>query len=140
MKASLKHKVKSDVKNKVSGDGSVATKKASLKKAPLKNEVLENDLENDTDSVSASKLKRTRYVPVKVRRHVWQRAGGSCEHADPTTGNRCGARYMLEIDHEKPFALGGAHTTENLRLYCRAHNQARIEKGKSTFWIMEAQA
>ncbi len=32
-------------------------------------------------------------------------------------------KYGLEIDHIKPFSVGGLATQENLRLRCRSHNQ-----------------
>ncbi|MCC6653163.1 MAG: HNH endonuclease, partial [Candidatus Eisenbacteria bacterium] len=40
----------------------------------------------------------------------------------------CGSRRKLEVDHKVPFALGGATTLENLRLFCRAHNRFEAER------------
>jgi hypothetical protein len=54
-------------------------------------------------------------VSASVRRFVWQRDQGKC--------TQCGSRHFLEVDHIRPRARGGAHTPENLRLLCRAHNQ-----------------
>lgn len=44
------------------------------------------------------------------------------------TGERCPATSHLEYDHDKPVALGGETTVENVRLRCRAHNQLAAEK------------
>jgi 5-methylcytosine-specific restriction endonuclease McrA len=34
----------------------------------------------------------------------------------------------VELHHVVPFAMGGAHSAENLRVYCRAHNQRQSER------------
>ncbi|PWU16697.1 MAG: HNH endonuclease, partial [Bdellovibrio sp.] len=53
-------------------------------------------------------------------RAIWQRAGSKCE--------KCGSQFALQIDHCRPWALGGDHQFENLRLLCRNCNQrAAIE-------------
>jgi hypothetical protein len=39
-----------------------------------------------------------------------------------TEGRRCGACTFLELDHVLPWAVGGEHTAENLRVRCAAHN------------------
>lgn len=65
---------------------------------------------------------RSRHVPVGVQRQVRLRAGGRCEYHDPLTGRRCEARTGLQIDHKKPFALGGDHSLTNLQLLCTIHN------------------
>jgi hypothetical protein len=77
----------------------------------------------------AAKLERasesTRYIPVAVATEVWERDQGNCVFEAPHTGRKCGSTFMLELDHITPFAEGGPSTVENLRLHCRAHNQAR---------------
>ncbi len=50
-----------------------------------------------------------------IKRSVWVKAQGRCE--------MCASTHMLEIDHKKPFALGGITAAENLRLLCRNCNQ-----------------
>ena len=66
---------------------------------------------------------RTRHVPALVRDSVVLRAAGRCEWIDPKTGRRCESRYRLQLDHLKPFALGGEHSVENVRVACVQHNQ-----------------
>lgn len=68
---------------------------------------------------------RSRYIPAQVKRAVWQRDEGRCQYHDPLTGHPCHSRHGLELDHIKPYAAGGSHTPENLRLLCGAHNRWR---------------
>ena len=77
-------------------------------------------------ATNARPRRRTRRpIPVRVKREVWQRDGGSCSYVDPHSGRRCGSRFLLEIDHVVPYALGGADEPGNLRLYCEAHHRYR---------------
>lgn len=59
----------------------------------------------------------TRYIPVQVRAEVWKRDQGRCKN--------CGSNFSLELDHIKPFAIGGKTNIENLRLLCRNCNQRK---------------
>ena len=56
-----------------------------------------------------------RYVSVSTKAQVWKEASGKCQN--------CGSTARLEIDHIRPYALGGKTTKENLRLLCRNCNQ-----------------
>ncbi len=62
-------------------------------------------------------------IKAAVRREVWTRDAGRCVFVGPG-GVRCQTRKFLELDHIKPRALGGADVVANLRLLCRAHNDA----------------
>ena len=64
----------------------------------------------------------SRAVPAQVKREVWQRDQGRCAFTSPS-GARCTERGLLEFDHIRPFADGGAATVDNVRLLCRQHNQ-----------------
>lgn len=57
----------------------------------------------------------SRYIRASTRKEVWKRDSAEC-------GN-CGSKYALEMDHKRPFPLGGKNTKENLRLLCRSCNQ-----------------
>ena len=76
--------------------------------------------------------KRKRHYPAAVARAVFLRDGKQCSYV-AQDGRRCTARRCLELDHVEPWAVGGEATIDNLRLYCRAHNQryARQYYGKS---------
>ena len=73
-----------------------------------------------------------RAIPAAVRRQVWQRDGGRCTYVDQQTGRRCNSRHMIEIDHIRPYALGGGADPGNLRLVCRAHHRYRHAPHGST--------
>lgn len=66
--------------------------------------------------------KRTRYIPVSIKAAVRLRAKGKCESPG------CKNRKNLEFEHVLPYALGGEHSKENLKLYCRLHNQRSARK------------
>jgi hypothetical protein len=68
-----------------------------------------------------------RMIPAAVRRQVWERDRGRCTFVGDG-GHVCGARAGLEFDHVVPVARGGASTTSNLRLRCRAHNHHEAER------------
>ncbi|MDB4947179.1 MAG: hypothetical protein JWP97_6713 [Labilithrix sp.] len=55
-------------------------------------------------------------------REVVARDGLGCTYRD-ANGNVCGSRVRLELDHVKASARGGRDSPDNLRMYCRAHNQ-----------------
>ena len=71
------------------------------------------------------RARRSRYIPAPVRREVWRRDGGCCSYVDPHSGRRCGSRFLLELDHIVPFALGGSAEPANLRVRCTAHHRLR---------------
>ncbi len=71
------------------------------------------------------RARRSRYIPAPVRREVWHRDGGCCSYVDPHSGRRCGSRFLLELDHIVPFALGGSAEPGNLRVRCAAHHRFR---------------
>jgi hypothetical protein len=68
-----------------------------------------------------------RCITVQTRSAVHERDEGTCTALKPD-GWRCNSTEDLEYDHIVPVALGGKSTMENLRLVCRAHNQAAAEQ------------
>ena len=61
---------------------------------------------------SAQKLghkfnKISRYIPSHLRKYIWERDRGQCTYVHHETKRRCASRYLLQIDHIQPFALGG---------------------------------
>jgi hypothetical protein len=69
---------------------------------------------------------RSRHIPPRVRRAVFERDGARCTHVD-ANGHRCRETHHLELHHLVPFASGGAHTTANLTLRCAARNAQAAE-------------
>ena len=63
----------------------------------------------------------------EVRRTVVARDGDRCAFVGKD-GRRCEGRAFLQFHHQRAWALGGADTTENLSLMCRAHNRLLAER------------
>ena len=66
---------------------------------------------------SAWRWSRSRHIPAAVRRKVIEKWEGR-------TGKRFDPK-LYEIDHKVPFAKGGWHTTDNLRVVRRAANRGK---------------
>ncbi len=71
-------------------------------------------------------IERTRHIPRSIRDQVFVRDGGRCTFISKN-GKRCGETWNLEIDHIIPYAKGGDHSPENLRLLCAQHNRLAAE-------------
>lgn len=65
-----------------------------------------------------------RQIPIRIRDEVFKRDGGKCTYISPS-GQQCQSTWDLEVDHIRPFSMGGDHSLDNLRLLCRAHNNFR---------------
>ena len=76
----------------------------------------------DTPNDPSSPRPRSRHVPAATRAAVFERDGHRCSYA-AGDGTRCVATRDLQIDHVRPFALGGSHGAENLRVLCARHNR-----------------
>ena len=82
---------------------------------------------------SRGSKKGSRHIPAKIRKEVLERDGHKCTYISET-GKACGCKWDLELDHVIPFADGGEHTADNLRVLCRAHNQYLAEKRFGRVW------
>jgi len=90
-----------------------------------------------TKSIAASKAKpiptsemkkKGRHIPQAMKDQIWKRDQGKCQYRDRKTDRICGSQHTLEIEHLRPYALGGDHQQDNLQLLCRAHNQHKARK------------
>jgi hypothetical protein len=80
------------------------------------------------NSPPALAVKRTRVIPVAVKREVWKNEHEGCAYQSEVTGKRCASRHRLQIDHIHPYSLGGSsRDPENLRLLCAIHNRVTWE-------------
>jgi len=70
----------------------------------------------------ARRKSRTRHIPVATRDQVMLRDKRRCTFKS-RSGRNCNSTHNLQIDHIKPFALGGTHDPENLRVLCAPHNR-----------------
>jgi len=71
--------------------------------------------------------RRTRYIPVAVRREVWPRDEGRCGFVGED-GHCCNETRGLEFAHVHPWAKGGDDTTLNVGLRCPAHNALEADR------------
>lgn len=75
----------------------------------------------------APRDKRRKSIPNRVRREVVARDEAQCTFV-ADDGLRCDARSRLQFHHDRPWALGGEDSVENVRLLCRAHNLLVAER------------
>jgi hypothetical protein len=75
----------------------------------------------------AALRERSRHVPMRIRRRVFERDNAQCTFVDDG-GCRCRERERLELHHLNPFALAGQHHADNLTLRCQAHNALAAEQ------------
>jgi hypothetical protein len=77
-----------------------------------------------------AQTKPRKYISIKTRRILMEKAHHCCEYIHPQTGTRCGDKYQLQVEHIKPIAFGGDNELENLKILCRTHNlQAAVNMG-----------
>jgi 5-methylcytosine-specific restriction endonuclease McrA len=75
-----------------------------------------------TPRTASSPKARSRHIPKAVRDQVVLRDNEQCTRTG-ADGHRCTAKHNLHIDHIVPWASGGTHDPENLRVLCAANNQ-----------------
>jgi hypothetical protein len=77
--------------------------------------------------------KTSRYIPIEIRRLVFEKAQGRCEFLG-SDGRRCESHYQLEIDHKLAWSQGGSHNEANLRCLCKVHNTFRTKETHGFWW------
>lgn len=65
---------------------------------------------------------KRKYISVHKKRALLNRANNCCEYIDSKSQKRCSSKFLLEVDHIHPIALGGTDEVKNLRILCRTHN------------------
>jgi hypothetical protein len=110
-----------------------ARQEVKAKSTPAPNESMRQNRAS-TDCIQ-TRPTRSRYVARPIVRAVWKRDQSRCKWIDPKTGRECGSHYRLQLDHLRPFALGGKSDLNNLRLLCAQHNRYEAERifGKGRF-------
>jgi hypothetical protein len=80
-------------------------------------------------AVEKSDYLRSRYIPLKIKKFVWQRDKEQCQFRDPKTNRQCSSKHFIQVDHIKPYSYGGSSTDpNNLRLLCGQHNRYRYSQ------------
>ncbi len=100
-----------------------------------------NDVDVDVRSTDpgVQKSKRSRHIPMPVRRAVFKRADGKCEYNDPITKRRCNSSKYLQLHHTTAFAKGGEHVVEGLAAYCSNHNKLAAVDDFGMTWMSKFQ-
>ena len=77
---------------------------------------------NSAGAIAALKVPAKREpIPAASKHRVILRDEGRCSFTT-ASGQRCGSRTGVQIDHRIPVASGGGNGISNLRLLCREHN------------------
>lgn len=77
---------------------------------------------------SASNLAPIRKaIPLPQKRAIFQR-DQCCQWKNPRTGQICGSKFQLQIDHKRPLWAEGQDLPENLQLLCSGHNQLKYRR------------
>lgn len=76
---------------------------------------------------AAGATKPSRSIPARVRDQVFVRDRQQCSYVG-AGGKRCESTHVLQVDHIKPVARGGASTIDNLRVLCAYHNRLEAER------------
>jgi hypothetical protein len=70
---------------------------------------------------------RSRHIPSATKRAIVEKEGFRCSFV-ALDGRRCECRAFLEFDHVQPVGLDGSHSKDNIRIFCKAHNQYAAER------------
>jgi hypothetical protein len=68
----------------------------------------------------------SRHIPATVKRAVVARDGLRCAFVS-AAGKRCDQTAWLEFHHDHPYGKGGPPTEDNIKIYCKAHNNYAAE-------------
>lgn len=111
-----KEKVKTEFKNNEIIKSKPTKKETTAKKGSSKNR-------------ETSNLKSTHrpHIKITTRRALFKKAQHQCEYIDATTG-RCPSKFQLQVDHQRPLALGGTNEFSNLRILCQQHNLSEARR------------
>ena len=99
--------------------------RAANKKQPQSNGKAKN--QKSTRPAELGAKARNRHIPAAIQDQVYTRDNGCCSYRSPA-GTKCNSTWNLQIDHIVPFARGGGHTINNLRLLCAKHNRLEAER------------
>ncbi len=106
------------------------TREAAEAEVPsVKSIAADNGITNIGDEINGSADKKVmKNSKAGQRRIVFKDSGGKCTFKDHLTGQVCGSRYQVQLDHIIPRALGGGDDPSNLRVLCRQHNLLMAER------------
>jgi hypothetical protein len=65
----------------------------------------------------------SRHIQAEVKREMEKTRHLGCDHIDPDTGERCGSKHFLQMDHIHEYSQGGLNEVHNLHWLCGFHNR-----------------
>src|SRR5688572_18121942 len=78
-------------------------------------------------SPAPPKKKRSRYIPIKIRKALLTEQDYCCALCQIDLRTQ---HMIYDVDHIKPFALGGSNEQKNLRILCTLCHALRTRKGQ----------
>ena len=126
LKALLSHKNPSlKMSGVLEAIADIALKQLEKRTSP-KSEVALGKVTSPEIARASNNPKRSRYIPIKTKNIIFQRANHQCEFTSQNN-KRCESKHFLEVDHKHPYSQGGGNEIQNLQLLCRQHNQRKAE-------------
>jgi hypothetical protein len=80
-----------------------------------------------TAKMKAAHSQNPRSIPVQTKRFIFRR-DQCCQWRDPVTGQKCGSKFQLQLDHKQSVWAGGTSDPDNLQLLCSIHNRHKYRK------------
>jgi hypothetical protein len=80
-------------------------------------------IESSQRKAKPSNGTKRKYISVKLRREVFNKANYRCEYINPASGQKCQSRHQLQLDHIQPLSCGGKDEIINYRVLCGVHNR-----------------
>jgi hypothetical protein len=126
----INQEIKKDVRRNIEGDSSLSI--SQHREGDTKRDLGQDNMQKSNQTINQSiseKIKEninqriTKSLSRNICQNIWRKHNAKCAYVDPHTNKKSESEYFLEIEHIKPRALGGDNLPENLKLYCRAHNQ-----------------
>ncbi len=68
-------------------------------------------------------------ITLTLRKFIFQKYS-CCQYKSHATGQICGSKYKLEIEHLNPRWAGGGNDPNNLTILCSNHNKFKYKQQK----------
>ena len=106
----------------------IEIKRTAVDQRPMPNKKTTTNKGTSEDREPSSlKNSHRPHIKITIRRALLKRAQHQCEYVHATTG-RCTSKFQLQVDHQRPLALGGSNIFSNLRILCQQHNLSEARR------------
>lgn len=79
------------------------------------------------DFAKPARPRPTTKTLTRAKKKFVKQRDGCCQFRDPVTGELCGRKFHLQVDHIQSRWAGGSHAIENLQALCAAHNRLKYQ-------------